>query len=166
MFIVQSCAVQGLHCLMTLVLCCASLAHVYHTIVCCTRSTLFNDTSVVLCIIGSSLSYNRVLYKVYIVTMEEHKEQQKQNLSKVPQSKDGATPGDDDEDSPEFSSYLTNDGESLLSLVQPEVNRLSKHWLSALKDYALLSLPAGAIVICCLLTMFECLGIPKFLIFN
>ncbi|XP_021705387.1 HEAT repeat-containing protein 5B isoform X3 [Aedes aegypti] len=33
-------------------------------------------------------------------------------------------------------------GESLLSLVQPELANLSTHWLSALKDYALLSLPA------------------------
>ncbi|CAI9730243.1 repeat-containing 5B-like isoform X2 [Octopus vulgaris] len=31
--------------------------------------------------------------------------------------------------------------ESLLSLVQPELSNLSEHWMSALKDYALLSLP-------------------------
>jgi hypothetical protein len=34
-------------------------------------------------------------------------------------------------------------GESLLSLVQPELISLSKHWLDVLKDYALLSLPPG-----------------------
>ena len=34
-------------------------------------------------------------------------------------------------------------GESLLSLVQPEMITLSKHWLDALKDHALLSLPPG-----------------------
>lgn len=33
-------------------------------------------------------------------------------------------------------------GESLLSLVQPELADLSQHWLAALKDYALLLLPA------------------------
>lgn len=33
-------------------------------------------------------------------------------------------------------------GESLLTLVQPELVSLSQHWLSALKDHALLSLPA------------------------
>lgn len=32
-------------------------------------------------------------------------------------------------------------GESLLTLVQPELVSLSQHWLSALKDHALLSLP-------------------------
>ncbi|XP_054269957.1 HEAT repeat-containing protein 5B-like isoform X2 [Macrosteles quadrilineatus] len=32
-------------------------------------------------------------------------------------------------------------GESLLSLVQPELVSLSRHWLAALKDHALLSLP-------------------------
>jgi len=34
-------------------------------------------------------------------------------------------------------------GESLLSLVQPEMKTLSRHWLAALKDYALISLPQG-----------------------
>ena len=34
-------------------------------------------------------------------------------------------------------------GESLLSLVQPEMKTLSKQWLAALKDHALLSLPPG-----------------------
>ncbi|XP_063696087.1 HEAT repeat-containing protein 5B isoform X3 [Culicoides brevitarsis] len=33
-------------------------------------------------------------------------------------------------------------GESILSLVQPELENLSQQWLAALKDYALLSLPA------------------------
>lgn len=35
--------------------------------------------------------------------------------------------------------------ESLLSLVQPELLSLSQHWLSALRDHALLSLPPGII---------------------
>ncbi|XP_062554350.1 HEAT repeat-containing protein 5B isoform X3 [Armigeres subalbatus] len=43
-----------------------------------------------------------------------------------------------DDDFGDFESR----GESLLSLVQPELTNLSTHWLSALKDYALLSLPA------------------------
>lgn len=34
-------------------------------------------------------------------------------------------------------------GESLLNLVQPELVSLSKHWLAALRDHALLSLPPG-----------------------
>uniref|UniRef100_A0A182NZG0 HEAT repeat-containing protein 5A n=1 Tax=Anopheles epiroticus TaxID=199890 RepID=A0A182NZG0_9DIPT len=40
----------------------------------------------------------------------------------------------------EFGDFESR-GESLLSLVQPELDNLSKHWLAALKDYALLSLP-------------------------
>ena len=32
-------------------------------------------------------------------------------------------------------------GESLLSLVSPEMRTLSGHWLEALKDHAMLSLP-------------------------
>ncbi|XP_053690583.1 HEAT repeat-containing protein 5B isoform X2 [Sabethes cyaneus] len=41
----------------------------------------------------------------------------------------------------EFGDFESR-GESLLALVQPELNNLSTHWLAALKDYALLSLPA------------------------
>ncbi|XP_049284271.1 HEAT repeat-containing protein 5B isoform X3 [Anopheles funestus] len=41
----------------------------------------------------------------------------------------------------EFGDFESR-GESLLSLVQPELDNLSMHWLAALKDYALLSLPA------------------------
>lgn len=44
-----------------------------------------------------------------------------------------------DEDFGEFESK----GESLLNLVQPELVSLSQHWLAALRDHALLSLPAG-----------------------
>lgn len=35
-----------------------------------------------------------------------------------------------------------NQGGNLLNLVQPELKKLSKYWLAALKDHALLSLPA------------------------
>lgn len=44
---------------------------------------------------------------------------------------------DADSDFGEFKSQ----GESLLSLVQPELPSLSRHWLAALRDHALLSLP-------------------------
>ena len=33
--------------------------------------------------------------------------------------------------------------ESLLTLVQPELNTLSQHWSMVLKDFALLSVPNG-----------------------
>lgn len=45
---------------------------------------------------------------------------------------------DDDGDFGDFESQ----GESLLSLVKPELDNLSTHWLAALKDHALLLLPA------------------------
>ena len=50
--------------------------------------------------------------------------------------------GDDDEEVETRRGAFTN-GESLLSLVQPEMKTLSKQWLAALKDHALLSLPSG-----------------------
>jgi hypothetical protein len=34
-------------------------------------------------------------------------------------------------------------GESLLTLVQPELNTLGQHWLMVIKDFALLSVPNG-----------------------
>lgn len=71
------------------------------------------------------------------MTMEAEKEQQKQQLM-LSKSR-----GEGGEDVDEFGDYLGGSGESLLSLVQPEIKMLSKHWLVALKDYALLSLPPG-----------------------
>lgn len=46
-------------------------------------------------------------------------------------------PAIDDADFGDFESR----GESLLSLVKPELDNLSQHWLAALKDHALLLLP-------------------------
>lgn len=46
-----------------------------------------------------------------------------------------------DDDGSGFGDFESR-GESLLSLVQPELKNLSQHWLAALKDYALLLLPA------------------------
>ena len=48
---------------------------------------------------------------------------------------------DDEEGFGEFEFQ----SESLLSLVQPELPSLSQHWLAALRDHALLSLPPGKI---------------------
>lgn len=50
--------------------------------------------------------------------------------------------GSNEEDFGEFEFQ----SESLLSLVQPELLSLSQHWLSALRDHALLSLPPGKIL--------------------
>nr|CAD7424523.1 unnamed protein product [Timema monikensis] len=53
-------------------------------------------------------------------------------------SRSAATPSsDNDEDFGDFEFR----GESLLNLVQPELVSLSQHWLAALRDHALLSLP-------------------------
>lgn len=54
-------------------------------------------------------------------------------------------PMDDDFGNFEFK------GESLLKLVQPELENLAENWYAALKDHALLSLPPGI-----LLTSFRC----------
>lgn len=48
------------------------------------------------------------------------------------------------EDDSEFGEFEFR-GESLLTLVQPELISLSQHWLAALRDHALLSLPPGDI---------------------
>lgn len=45
------------------------------------------------------------------------------------------------DDSADFGDFESQ-GESLLSLVKPELDNLSRHWLAALKDHALLLLPA------------------------
>ena len=72
------------------------------------------------------------LWQVYIVAMgQEHERQARSSSGPEEESEDM-------EDPPEPVV-----GESLLSLVQPEMVTLSKHWLAALKDHALLSLPSG-----------------------
>jgi hypothetical protein len=53
---------------------------------------------------------------------------------------EGSEPAEEaDDDFGDFESH----GESLLTLVQPELVSLSQNWLAALKDHALLSLPPG-----------------------
>lgn len=49
----------------------------------------------------------------------------------------------DDEEYGEFESK----GESLLKLVEPELESLGENWIAALKDHALLSLPPGECLI-------------------
>ena len=52
-----------------------------------------------------------------------------------------AAGGEDDDEFGDLAAATS--GESLLSLVQPEMKTLSGRWLAALKDHALLSLPEG-----------------------
>ena len=63
------------------------------------------------------------MVQVYIEAVRQDQEQT-----------DGDTEDDDE---------LTSGGESLLSLVQSELKNLSNHWLAALRDCALLTLPPG-----------------------
>lgn len=49
----------------------------------------------------------------------------------------------EEDERPESDLSAQQSEESLLSLVQPELVPLSKSWLAALKDHALLSLPPG-----------------------
>ena len=67
-------------------------------------------------------------------------DQEKSRLSHLASQKQDA----DDEYDSDITDTSTST-ESLLSLVQPEMSTLSRHWLAALKDYALLSLPAGRV---------------------
>lgn len=69
---------------------------------------------------------------------------------------DGSAPGNVDTLKNKMPTAVDNDkegfgdfefqNESLLSLVQPELLSLSQHWLAALRDHALLSLPPGELI--------------------
>ena len=69
--------------------------------------------------------------------MDEEKEKLQQQKNKK---------ASNDEDEEDDFNDITG-GESLLSLVQPQMVTLSRHWLSALKDHALLCLPPGEFVL-------------------
>ncbi|KAK2175422.1 hypothetical protein NP493_734g02011 [Ridgeia piscesae] len=77
------------------------------------------------------LSVLRAWAEVYMVAMDRESEKRQ----KVKQT------GDEEEET-ERRRGVFSGGESLLSLVQPEMKTLSKQWLAALKDHALLSLPS------------------------
>ncbi len=49
---------------------------------------------------------------------------------------------EDEENDEDFGKFESK-GESLLTLVQPELSSLAEHWLAALRDHALLMLPPG-----------------------
>uniref|UniRef100_W4VS74 HEAT repeat-containing protein 5A n=1 Tax=Corethrella appendiculata TaxID=1370023 RepID=W4VS74_9DIPT len=96
---------------------------------------LYNESMATL----EKLSILKAWGQVYIVAMIGNGSAPASSLLKVLSSTNHAPSlVHDDEDFGDFESR----GESLLTLVQPELNNLSQHWLSALKDYALLSLPS------------------------
>lgn len=55
----------------------------------------------------------------------------------------GSSTFDDGDESDEDFGKFEFKGESLLTLVQPELSSLAEHWLAALRDHALLMLPPG-----------------------
>lgn len=83
------------------------------------NTQLYNDSAATL----EKLSILKAWAEVYIVAV---KQQDEKNAKKV---------------SPEDEEELGGVQESLLNLVNPELNSLVGHWLDALRDSALLSLP-------------------------
>lgn len=57
-----------------------------------------------------------------------------------------STFNDGDESDEDFGKFECK-GESLLTLVQPELSSLAEHWLAALRDHALLMLPPGNFIL-------------------
>nr|XP_055377450.1 HEAT repeat-containing protein 5B isoform X2 [Condylostylus longicornis] len=62
------------------------------------------------------------------------------NSDKINNNNEYSNQTGDSVDDNEFGQFESR-GESLLSLVKPELDNLSEHWLAALKDHALLLLP-------------------------
>lgn len=101
-----------------------------------TNSTqLYNESMATL----EKLSILKAWAQVYIVAMLSNgSSPANQLLKKLKSVQNSFSAPTDDEIFDEFESR----GDSLLTLVQPELENLSRHWLAALRDYALLSLPA------------------------
>lgn len=101
-----------------------------------TNSTqLYNESMATL----EKLSILKAWAQVYIVAMLSNGSSPANNvLKKLKSVQNSFSAPSDDEVFGDFESH----GESLLSLVQPELENLSRHWLAALRDYALLSLPS------------------------
>lgn len=101
-----------------------------------TNSTqLYNESMATL----EKLSILKAWAQVYIVAMLNNGSSPANKLLKKLKSvQNSFSAPTDDEIFEDFDSR----GESLLTLVQPELENLSRHWLAALRDYALLSLPA------------------------
>lgn len=89
---------------------------------------LYNESLATL----EKLSILKAWAEVYIVAMNGN--------GTAPAALELVTPTSTTNPDDEFGDFECK-GESLLTLVQPELISLSQHWLSALKDHALLSLP-------------------------
>ncbi len=108
------------------------------------QGQVYNESALTL----EKLSILKAWAEVYVVSMKN------EIGAYVPAKVPPTTPSDEDEDDDggdDFGDFETGDSgsvssvhaskESLASLVQEELPSLSKHWLAALKDHALLSLP-------------------------
>lgn len=100
-----------------------------------TNSTqLYNESMATL----EKLSILKAWAQVYIVAMLSNgSSPANQVVKKLKSVQNSFSAPTDDEIFDEYESR----GESLLTLVQPELENLSRHWLAALRDYALLTLP-------------------------
>lgn len=96
-------------------------------------TALYNESLTTL----EKLAILKAWAEVYIVAMKSQDSLPSLDLTN---HVNGTGGGHDDDD--EFGDFVYQ-GESLLSLVKPELVSLSQYWLAALKDHALLSLPAG-----------------------
>uniref|UniRef100_A0A914XTE3 HEAT repeat-containing protein 5B n=1 Tax=Plectus sambesii TaxID=2011161 RepID=A0A914XTE3_9BILA len=76
--------------------------------------------------------------EVYIVAVQQH-DGNPNDYEKEKENKEATTNGTRDDNENSENAYAA--GESLLSLVTPELTSLVGHWLAALRDSALLSLP-------------------------
>lgn len=101
----------------------------------CASSQLFNESTATL----EKLAILKAWAEVYVVAMSATRKSSRSEGGDSPSESDRS--GDSDADS-DADSLKSCSRESLLELVAPELPVLSRFWLAALKDHALLSLPA------------------------
>ncbi|KAL8611166.1 hypothetical protein ACOMHN_064456 [Nucella lapillus] len=92
------------------------------------RTQLYNESASTM----EKLAVIRAWAEVYIVAINREKEAQTAQLCRR---------GGGGKEEEEGGEGWEHSGESLFSLVQPELANLSSHWFHTLKDHALLSLP-------------------------
>ncbi|CAG0923810.1 unnamed protein product, partial [Notodromas monacha] len=95
---------------------------------------IYNESAMTL----EKLAILKAWAEVYVAAMHGRKEERTHRKTATSESEDSKQDGEllDAE-----SAGVDGKGGNLLSLVEPELVNLSKHWLAGLKDYALLSLP-------------------------
>ncbi|KAH9496165.1 HEAT repeat-containing protein 5B [Bulinus truncatus] len=94
---------------------------------CRPKAPLYNESASTM----EKLAVIRAWAEVYIVAVDREMETQQRTFKN----------NEDRNEVEDDAEVYEHSGESLLSLVQPELENLSRHWFNALKDHALLSLP-------------------------